>query len=288
MAHQHRPQRSATPDRAVEAHAGAPVARLSGRAHELEEHILERRGIAAMGVRPQLGEGALGDQATRLDHADPLGHPLGHVQDVRRQDHRPAARDMRVEQVLRQTRGLGVESGQRLVEDQQAGVADQRTGQHELLSHAAREGLATLRRMRHEAERVEQPGRFGACVRGVHVPQRRDQLQVLDRRQLVVQHRFVGHVRDDPLGLLRRPGQVDAEDRDCAAVGREQAGDHPQRGGLARAVRAEQRIELAGRDGEVEAVDRGAVRSGEVLLQLRDLERRRHRIGNGRERARRF
>ena len=45
------------------------------------------------------------------------------------------------------------------------------------------------------------------------------------------------------------------------ASGREQAGHHAQGRGLAGAVGAEQGIKFAGADGEVERVDRGAVKT---------------------------
>ena len=46
-----------------------------------------------------------------------------------------------------------------------------------------------------------------------------------------------------------------------AGVGPQQAGDHAQRRGLAGAVRAEQRVEFAGADGEIEIIDRKALKT---------------------------
>ena len=56
---------------------------------------------------------------------------------------------------------------------------------------------------------------------------------------------------------------------DLAAVGRGQPGDHAQSRRLARAVGAEQRVELARPDGEIEAVHGGLV---EALGEPADLE----------------
>ena len=58
-----------------------------------------------------------------------------------------------------------------------------------------------------------------------------------------------------------------------AGVGLQQPGDHAQGRGLAGAVGAEQRVELAGPDGQVEAVDRRAV---EGLAEAADFEREGH------------
>ena len=55
--------------------------------------------------------------------------------------------------------------------------------------------------------------------------------------------------------------RVDAEDRDRAGVGLQQPGHHAQRRGLAGAVRAEQRVEFAGANREIERIDRRAVKT---------------------------
>ena len=60
------------------------------------------------------------------------------------------------------------------------------------------------------------------------------------------------------------------QDRPCGRVA--EAGDHPQRRGLAAPPRAQQREELAARDVEVEVVDHG--RSAEDLRQAAQLDRR--------------
>ena len=52
--------------------------------------------------------------------------------------------------------GTGIEAGQRLVEDDQARVVHQRTGERHLLQHALAEAAATLVGMRPEAEPVDQ------------------------------------------------------------------------------------------------------------------------------------
>ena len=60
--------------------------------------------------------------------------------------------------------------------------------------------------------------------------------------------------------------------RIAPSVGRLEAGDHPQRGRLAAARRAEQREELARGDGEVGVVDGDEV--GEALGDMVDLDDR--------------
>ena len=55
--------------------------------------------------------------------------------------------------------------------------------------------------------------------------------------------------------------RIDAEHRDRTGIGPQQAGHHAQRRGLAGAVGPEQRVEFAGADGEIERVDREAIKT---------------------------
>ena len=85
-----------------------------------------------------------------------------------------------------------------------------------------------------------------ACATlGIDAPQPGDEFEIFQRRQLVVDHRLVRHPRRDLLGGDRIAQRIDAEHRYRAGIGPQQAGHHAQRRGLAGAVGAEQRIELA-------------------------------------------
>ena len=113
-----------------------------------------------------------------------------------------------------------------------------------------------------------------------------------------------GHVLEDrvvleheaDVALLRRQlGGLDALDADRALVGGVEAGDDPQQRGLAAARRAEQRRQLAGRQGHDDVVEgdevaeplgrRWGPRYSSVLALLRDAAGRRRR-GTARPRRR--
>ncbi len=80
---------------------------------------------------------------------------------------------------------------------------------------------------------------------GIDAPQPGDEFEIFERRELVVDHRLVGDPRHDLLGRDRIGERVDAEHRDRAGVGPQQPDHHAQGRGLAGAVGAEQRVELA-------------------------------------------
>jgi hypothetical protein len=128
--------------------------------------------------------------------------------------------------------------------------------------------------MRREPEPIEQ---FAGARLGklrLDAPQAGDEFKIFIRRELVVGHRLVGNPRGQPLGRERIGERIDAGDADRARIRTQEPGDHAQGRGLAGAVRAEQRVELAGAHGEIEAIDRRAV---EAFEQATDFERKRRR-----------
>ncbi len=209
----------------------------------------------------QFGQRAFRDQPSRGDDADPVGHPFGDFQNMRGHDHGAAGANPIAEQSLDVAGGHRIEPGQRLVQDDQAGFVHQRSGQRDLLAHALGKSLAALVQMRLQSERDQQALRGRFRCRGIDAPQAGDEFEIFQRRQLVVDHRLVGDPRHHLLGGDRIGERVDAEHRDGSGVGPQQPGHHAQRRGLAGAVGAEQGIEFAGADSEIERIDREAVKT---------------------------
>ena len=85
---------------------------------------------------------------------------------------------------------------------------------------------------------------------------------------------------------VRRPGgDVGAGEDDRAAVARELAAELRHEGGLAGAVRADQGMDLAGVDAQVDAIGRD--QAAEALLEAAHVEQRRCRRGVGHDERRR-
>ena len=91
---------------------------------------------------------------------------------------------------------------------------------------------------------------------------------VVGDRHVRVERVVLEHHRDVAV-LGRQVGDVAVADADRAAVDVLEAGEHPQRGGLAAAGRADEDEELAVADLEVELVDGGASGPGEERGWLR-------------------
>ena len=153
------------------------------------------------------------------------------------------------------------DAGQRLVEHEKLGVVNQRAGERRLLLHAAGKALATLAAMRPQAELGEQKLAFFARNSGFDAPQARDEFQVFERIELVIEHRLVGQPGDDALGFDWILARVDAENSDFSRIRRQKPGDHAQRRGLAGAVGPNERVKFARPNREVETIDRLAAKA---------------------------
>jgi hypothetical protein len=105
-----------------------------------------------------------------------------------------------------------------------------------------------------------------------------EQDQVLPAGELLVDRRELAGEADqlpDRVGLRH---DVVPEDRRAPGVGGDQGGEHPDRGGLARAVGAEHAVDGAGRPREVDTVDGAGV--AERLPQPAGLDGQRRPCGH--------
>ena len=186
---------------------------------------------------------------------------LVHV--VRADEHRDAARGEAVQLVPEVAPGLRIDAGGRLVEQQQLRLVQQAGGEREALLPAAGELAGELLRAIGETELRE--GRFDAGPDIVHRVHPRDEAQVLADRQVLPQREALRHVADVALDRLGLAQDVEAETGALAAVGREQPAQHPDRRGLAAAVRPEEAEDLAAAHRQREILD--DVMAAEALVQ---------------------
>src|SRR5262249_54294102 len=106
----------------------------------------------------------------------------------------------------------------------------------------------------------------------------RDEVEVLLDRQIVVQAELLRHVADAQFDPPRLLADIEAETRALAGIGFEQAAQHPDRGRLAAADRAEKAADLAAPHFDIDGVDDLA--AVEALAEPLDVDRevlRRHR-----------
>jgi len=138
--------------------------------------------------------------------------------------------------------------------------------QGQLLAHAVGVALNQLVGLVRQLEEGEEPiGPLGGDRR-LDTVEVSHEGQELPSCELRVQVGTLGHVADTPLHLQGLLQDVEAGHYGGPPAGFEQAGQHADGGGLARAVGAEEAEQFAGEDGEVKPFDRR--QTAVVLAQL--------------------
>src|SRR6266566_880634 len=235
-------------------------------AGELPEQLLEAR-VAGAVLLAQVVYRALGDDLAVLEDRDAVTHRLRHLQRVGAHEHGTVALHELAEDVLQQSRRLGVEAHHGLVHDDALRPVDEGARDDQLLAHAVTVGFYQLVLPAGQLEHVEQLG--DAPLDGVPflTVQRGHEAQELDPGELVVHERPIGNEAESHLGGDRVRMHVVATQEHPAVGGAQDAGDHPQRRGLPCAVRAEASVQHTLWDVERDIIDgdEAAVMLGQPL-----------------------
>ncbi len=196
---------------------------------------------AAPGAGRELPDRGVSDQPPPADDDQP-GRGQRHLaHQVRGHEHGTALGRQALEQVPDPQHPLWVQPVDRLVEDHDAGIAQQRRGDAQPLAHPQGEPANPL------AGHVLQSGHADHLID----PPPADAVGLRQRQQVVAGR---------PAGVHRPGLQQDAQlrhrRRRRAIILAVQPGDHPHRGRLAGPVRAEKARDDAGPDNKVQAIDR--------------------------------
>jgi hypothetical protein len=110
----------------------------------------------------ELGRGALGDQPPVVEDRDPVGRLVCLLQVLRRQEDRDSARHQVADHLPHRAPAARVQAGGRLIEEDDARVADQAHREVEPTPHAAGVGGSGLLRRIGEVEQIARaPAAFG-------------------------------------------------------------------------------------------------------------------------------
>ncbi len=157
-----------------------------------------------------------------------------------------------------------------LVEDEQFGIVDEGIGQADALAVAFREGLDHLAAHAVEAAGVDDLADAAAGVAVAEALELGAEFQVFPDAHVLVERDVFRHVADFAAGLDGLAEDVEAGDGGGAGGGRQVAGEHPQGGGFARAVGAEEADDFAAGHGKGDAADRFV--AGVSFGELRDFD----------------
>ena len=202
----------------------------------------------------------------QVHHHDALGHGHGFhlvVGDVDRGGPEPLVQRLDLGPHLHPE--LGVEVGERLVEEEHLRVA------HDGAAHGDPLALAARELARQAVEQVREAQNLGGAIHPladhglVRLAQPQAEAHVLAHRHVRVEGVVLKH-HGDVAGLRRHVVHHLIADRDLAVVDVLEAGDHPEQRRLAAARRADQDQELAVLDVDRDAVDHSRIVEGLVDL----------------------
>src|SRR4051794_17822550 len=222
------------------------------------------------GVAGELGHGALAAHPAAGDDDDAVDELLDLAEPVAGQQHGAAAPGALAQQRAQPVHALGIEAIGRLVEHQDARIAEQRRRDVQSLAHAQRVALHPAMPRGGEPDEVEHL----IDARFVDADRARDDAQVVASAPARVEAALLEDRAHRPRRLLQR-GVGRAADRGAAGRRAHEAEERAQRRGLAGAVGAQEARHLAGRDAEREVLD--GRRRPVALGQPVHLEGRRHR-----------
>ena len=181
-----------------------------------------------------------GDDLAVVDDRDRVGQLVGLLEVLGRQEERHALADEAPDDVPHPEPAARVETGRRLVEDEQPRPPDQGAGEVQPPPHPARVGLDDPVAGIDQLELLEQlVGALLRLGRGQLV-QPAEQPEVLAAGQVLVDRGVLARQADDPPDRVRLADDVEAGDRGSAGIGLEEGRQDPDGGRLAGAVRPEQ------------------------------------------------
>ena len=250
---------------------------------------LERRDVLHVQLehvcahaRLELARRAVRDHLAVVDDDDVVGELVGLVEVLGREQHGGAVGDELADEAPDVVARLRVEARRGLVEDQQARAADEARAEVEPAAHAtgvaAHDAVAGVA----EPKALERVGRAAAGIGAAQAVEPADHLQVLAAGEGAVDRGELAGQTDQRAYARGVAQHVAAEHPGGAGVRPKQRRKHAHERGLARAVRAQEALDGARPDREVDAVERArlAERDGHAL-HLDCLRRSFHRTGRG-------
>ena len=223
-----------------------------------EVHLRRAHHLSDVGVHRVLVElvrGARLDDAPVAEHPDALAHAERLQLVGRRVEHRRAELPVQpLELRAHVVAELGVEVGQRLVEEQQARAADEGPADRDPLLLAAARGFGLPVEDVPDAEHFRHLAHAGPDLGPCDAGLAEGIGEVLEDGEVGIEGEGLEHHRDPPIGR-RDARDVLAVEFHPPAVRRLEPGDDPQGRGLAGRARPEQAEELPVPDVEVDAVE---------------------------------
>ena len=208
-------------------------------------HLDRHDGVGADGLLEGL-RGVEGEDLAVVHDRDPVAELVGLLHVVGGEQDGLAVVVELAQDLPEGQPALGVEAGGRFVHEQHGRPVEDRTGHHEALRHAARQGVHRRLGPAAEVELLEQLVGDLPALPGRHAEQPAVEVEVLPHGQGAVEGVLLGHDAFELLGDRRVLHHVDAADQRRPRGRDDPGGEHAGGRGLAGPVGTEQPEDLAG------------------------------------------
>ena len=203
---------------------------------------------------------ALGHDVAVVDDPDAVGEDVCLLEVLRREeDGHAVLGGQALDLVPQRGAALRIQAGRRLVEEEDRRAVHERHRQVEAAFHSAGVAADLAIGGVGEPDALQQGGSALGALRLAQPVEPGLELHVLAAGEEVVERRLLQRGADVAAHVGALVGDVEAGDRRAAGRGRQQRREHVHGGRLARAVGPEEAVDLAGRDGQIDAVDRADV-----------------------------
>ena len=243
----------------LDAHVARPCLPAHHRGQRGDRRILAGLGVELQNrsgvARKQLVHRRLGHEAAVVEDPDAITDSFDVVEDVRAHEDRARAAQA-ADQLQHVAPSSRVERADRLVEEEDGWPREHRLPDPEALAHSARVGADPAVRRIDQADRLQYLFHARAQGRAVEPVQPAHECQQFAPGHPAVVARVLVE-RADALGEGAAAGRgVDPRDSGAARRGPGEARQEAEGGGLPRAVRPEKAEDAAGRDVEIEVIER--------------------------------
>ncbi len=211
---------------------------------------------AAGRLLAQVGQRALEDDLPRAHDRHAVAQLLDLPHEVAGEQDRHAAVGQAPHERAHVAHPGGVQAGRRLVEQEQARLADEGAGDAQPLAHAVRVAADLVLGAVAEVDRLERLLDAGPGVAAVEAG---EQLEVAPAAQVRIEAGRLDEPRDPLEGAGALAHRVAPEQLGATGRRADQAQEHPQRRGLPGPVGPEVAVDVAGLHRQVDAVDGGEV-----------------------------
>jgi hypothetical protein len=223
-------------------------------------HVVELQAdVTAEDAAFEFVGGLLGHQLPPIEHCEPAGELVRLIQVLRGEQDRDATGREVADNLPHRVATARIQSGGRLVEEDDARVADQGHRQVEPAPHAPRVGGGQLPGCVDQVEAVKQLGCALPAFGSAQVVQVGHQQQILLSSQQVVHRRELAGDADRSAHRVRLPDQVVAGNPRLATIGADERGQDLNHRRLTSTIGAQQREDRSRSHVQVDAVEHHVV-----------------------------